>query len=146
MFSLNLLLQFTRRDAQNLTECVLEGIISCVFCLLDGLLPFCYCAKSGTCSSAEKTGVAPSKPSPKFHKSTAILRGGRWFDSSQVLRIVMEGAPLVRLVIDVAATLCTGSLVFAAFFVGPRPDGQLSAAGYAAVRMAGRWGLVWLVD
>jgi cytochrome c oxidase assembly factor CtaG len=60
--------------------------------------------------------------------------------------LVRLGTPLVRLVADLAATLCVGSLVFAACFAAPRQGGQLSAAGYAAVR-AGTWsGLVWLVS
>jgi len=59
--------------------------------------------------------------------------------------LVRWGTPLLRLVVDLSATLCTGSLVFAAFFVLPGNDGQLTAHGYAAVRTAGRWGLVWLV-
>jgi putative copper resistance protein D len=59
--------------------------------------------------------------------------------------LVRLGTPLLRLVADLAATLCVGSLVFAACFTGPRGDGQLSAGGYAAVRAGTWWGLVWLV-
>jgi putative copper resistance protein D len=59
--------------------------------------------------------------------------------------LVRVGAPLLRFATDVAATLCTGSLVFAAFFTGSRDGGLLSPAGYASVRFAGRWALVWLV-
>jgi cytochrome c oxidase assembly factor CtaG/putative copper export protein len=58
---------------------------------------------------------------------------------------VRLGTPLVRFVADLGATLCTGSLVFAACFTAPRPDGRLSGDGWAAVRAAGWWGLVWLV-
>jgi putative copper resistance protein D len=59
--------------------------------------------------------------------------------------VVRLGTPLLRFVVDVAATLCTGSLVFAACFTQPRSGGRLSAGGYAAVRWAGRWALLWLV-
>jgi putative copper resistance protein D len=60
--------------------------------------------------------------------------------------LVRLGTPLVRLVADLASTLCVGSLVFAACFVVPRRGGDLSAAGYAAVRAGTWWGLVWLVS
>ncbi|HEY3606746.1 MAG TPA: cytochrome c oxidase assembly protein [Pseudonocardiaceae bacterium] len=59
--------------------------------------------------------------------------------------LVRLGTPLVRLVADLAATLCVGSLVFAACFTRPRADGELSATGYSAVRAATWWGLGWLV-
>jgi putative copper resistance protein D len=59
--------------------------------------------------------------------------------------LVRLGTPLLRLVADLAATLCTGSLAFAACFTEPRRGGQLAADGYAAVRSAGRWAVVWLV-
>lgn len=57
--------------------------------------------------------------------------------------LVRVGAPLLRLVVDLAATLCVGSLVFAACFTGP--GGRLSAGGYAAVRRSGWLAVVWLV-
>jgi putative copper resistance protein D len=59
--------------------------------------------------------------------------------------VVRVGTPLLRFVVDVAATLCTGSLVFAACFTEPRSGGRLSAGGYSAVRWAGRWAVLWLV-
>ncbi|HKN97209.1 MAG TPA: cytochrome c oxidase assembly protein [Pseudonocardiaceae bacterium] len=59
--------------------------------------------------------------------------------------LVRLGTPLLRFVVDVAATLGTGSLVFAACFTEPGSGGRLSAGGYSAVRWAGRWALVWLV-
>ncbi|HEX4725456.1 MAG TPA: cytochrome c oxidase assembly protein [Pseudonocardiaceae bacterium] len=63
-------------------------------------------------------------------------------DPGFLVRLV---TPLARLAADLAATLCVGSLVFAAGFVAPREDGQLSASGYAAVRLACWSGLAWLV-
>jgi putative copper resistance protein D len=59
--------------------------------------------------------------------------------------LVRVGTPLLRFVVDLAATLCTGSLVFAACFSTRNTGGRLAADGYAAVRWAGRWALVWLV-
>ncbi len=59
--------------------------------------------------------------------------------------LVRIGAPLVRFVTDGAATLCVGFLVFAACFTEPRGNGGLAPGGYAAVRAAGRWALVWLL-
>jgi putative copper resistance protein D len=59
--------------------------------------------------------------------------------------LVRVGTPLLRFVADLAATLCTGSLVFAACFTTRRENGRLAPGGYAAVRWAGRWALVWLV-
>lgn len=60
--------------------------------------------------------------------------------------LVRVGAPVLRFVVDAAATLCTGFLMFAACFPAPREDGRLSAAGYAAVRWAAWSALVWLVS
>ncbi len=59
--------------------------------------------------------------------------------------LVRVGTPVLRFVADLAATLCTGSLVFAACFTTQRTSGRLAPGGYAAVRWAGRWALVWLV-
>jgi putative copper resistance protein D len=59
--------------------------------------------------------------------------------------LVRIGTPLLRFVVDLAATLCTGSLVFAVCFTGPRERGRLSPGGYDAVRWAARWALSWLV-
>jgi len=63
-------------------------------------------------------------------------------DPGAVVRI---GTPLLRLVNDVAATLCVGSLAFAGFFTRPKSSGLLSAGGYAALRDASRWALVWVL-
>lgn len=59
--------------------------------------------------------------------------------------LVRVGTPVLRFVVDVAATLCTGSLVFAAGFTESRAGGRLSPGGYASVRAAGWWALLWLV-
>lgn len=58
--------------------------------------------------------------------------------------MVRIGGPLLRLVSDVAAALCVGGLAFGAFFTRSRA-GSLSPHGYAAVRHAGGWGVVWCV-
>lgn len=59
--------------------------------------------------------------------------------------VVHLGAPLLRLVADVAATVCVGSLVFAVCFTDSPPGGQLCGRGYAAVCSAGGWAAVWCV-
>ncbi|HEX3782905.1 MAG TPA: cytochrome c oxidase assembly protein [Pseudonocardiaceae bacterium] len=63
-------------------------------------------------------------------------------DPGAVIRI---GTPLLRLVCDLAATLCVGSLAFASCFTRPKDSGLLSSGGYAAVRDASRWALVWVI-
>jgi cytochrome c oxidase assembly factor CtaG/putative copper export protein len=57
--------------------------------------------------------------------------------------VVRVGAPLLRLVVDAAATVCTGALVFAAFFTRRRESGLISPAAFAALHTAGRAALVW---
>lgn len=59
--------------------------------------------------------------------------------------LVRIGTPLLRLVADGSATLCVGSLVFAACFTARQDTGGLSAVGYAAVRSAGRWAVLWFL-
>jgi cytochrome c oxidase assembly factor CtaG/putative copper export protein len=59
--------------------------------------------------------------------------------------VIEVGAPVLRLVSDAAATVCLGSLVFAVCFAGPQRSGVLSAQGYAALRMAGRWATAWFL-
>jgi cytochrome c oxidase assembly factor CtaG/putative copper export protein len=61
-------------------------------------------------------------------------------DPGAVIRV---GTPLLRLLVDLAATFCVGSLVFAACFT--EPGGRLSSGGYAAVRAAGWWAVLWFV-
>lgn len=51
--------------------------------------------------------------------------------------------PLLRFGLDAAATVCTGSLVFAAFFTRPQPSGLISPPAYAALRTATRAATVW---
>ncbi|MFI6078923.1 cytochrome c oxidase assembly protein [Actinoplanes sp. NPDC051343] len=63
-------------------------------------------------------------------------------DPGAVVRI---GAPLLRLVVDAAATVCTGALVFAAFFTRRQERGLISPSAFAALRTAGRAALVWAV-
>jgi cytochrome c oxidase assembly factor CtaG/putative copper export protein len=58
--------------------------------------------------------------------------------------LVRVGTPLLRLVADIAAMLCIGSLAFASFFTRPQSSGLLSPGGFAAVRDTARWALVWL--
>lgn len=60
--------------------------------------------------------------------------------------LVRVGAPLLRLAADAAATLCVGSLVFAAFFTDTPPDGPLRPRAYAAVRAAGHWAGAWFLS
>lgn len=57
--------------------------------------------------------------------------------------VVRAGAPLLRLLVDAAATVCTGALVFAAFFTRRQERGLISPSAYAALRTAGRAALVW---
>jgi putative copper resistance protein D len=59
--------------------------------------------------------------------------------------LVRVGTPLLRLVADIAATLCIGSLIFASCFTRPQSSGLLSPGGFAAVRDTARWAVVWLV-
>ncbi|WP_207631077.1 MULTISPECIES: cytochrome c oxidase assembly protein [unclassified Actinopolyspora] len=53
------------------------------------------------------------------------------------------GLNLLRLVFDLAAATCVGSLVFCAFFTAPQRDGLVSPDGYAALRAAGGAAWVW---
>lgn len=59
--------------------------------------------------------------------------------------LVRLGAPLLRGVSDLAATVCVGWLVFAVAFTAPQESGVLSAQGYGALLRAGRWATVWVV-
>jgi putative copper resistance protein D len=59
--------------------------------------------------------------------------------------VVRVADPLVRLVVDAAATVCTGALVFAAFFTRPQPSGLISPPAYVALRTATRAATVWAV-
>ncbi len=63
-------------------------------------------------------------------------------DPGAVVRIV---TPFLRLVVDVAATVCVGSLVFAAYFTRPQASGVVSPAAYAALQRAGKAAIVWLI-
>ncbi|QUH04999.1 bifunctional copper resistance protein CopD/cytochrome c oxidase assembly protein [Saccharopolyspora erythraea] len=57
--------------------------------------------------------------------------------------VTVFGVNAARMVADVAAAVCVGSLVFAAFFTSPRESGGVCADGYAAVRTAEAAGWVW---
>lgn len=78
--------------------------------------------------------------------------------------VVRLGAPVLRLAVDAAATVCAGSLGYTVLFTGPeppqhseppvspgappgpaQPPGTVSPQGYAALRTAGRWAAVWCV-
>lgn len=56
---------------------------------------------------------------------------------------VQLAAPMLRLVADLAATACVGSLVFALAFTGSAAHGELSQRGSAAVSCAGAWAGLW---
>lgn len=53
--------------------------------------------------------------------------------------------PLLRLCTDIAATMCVGALVFAAFFTTADAEGWLTLRAYVAVLSAGRWAILWCV-
>ena len=55
------------------------------------------------------------------------------------------GLPFVRAAGEFAAAMAVGGLLFATFFVPPQESGVLDAAGYRAVRMAGKAAGVWAV-
>jgi putative copper resistance protein D len=64
-------------------------------------------------------------------------------DPGAVIRL---GTPLLRLIADIAGTLCIGSLIFASCFTKPQRDsGLLSPGGFAALRDTARWAIVWVV-
>ena len=55
------------------------------------------------------------------------------------------GLLIVRVLTETGAVVTIGSLLLAAFLVPPQPSGMLAADGYAAMRTAGWFALVWLV-
>ncbi len=57
--------------------------------------------------------------------------------------VVRLADPLVRILVDAAATIAVGSLVFAAFFTRARPDGLVAPTAYVALRTATRAAAVW---
>jgi putative copper resistance protein D len=60
--------------------------------------------------------------------------------------VVRLATPVMRLVVDLAASLCAGALTFACWFAPRGPDGEvMSAEAYWAVRFAARWASVWCV-
>lgn len=57
--------------------------------------------------------------------------------------VVMLGTPLLRLLADLAATVCIGALAFAVFCTRPQSSGLVSAQAYGELRIATRAALVW---
>jgi putative copper resistance protein D len=59
--------------------------------------------------------------------------------------VVRVGAPLLRLVTDLAACGCTGALGFVIFLTRPQHGGSISGFGYAQLRAATTAASVWCV-
>lgn len=59
--------------------------------------------------------------------------------------LVRIGTPLLRGLVDIAAAMTLGGLVFAVLTGNPGTNKLLTAAGYDGVRSAGRWSLLWLL-
>ncbi|MFB9567941.1 cytochrome c oxidase assembly protein [Saccharopolyspora hordei] len=59
--------------------------------------------------------------------------------------LTQYGLPVVRVVAEVGAVVCIGSLLLAAFGIPAQRSGALAADGYAAVRAASWAGAVWCV-
>src|SRR4051812_15157404 len=59
--------------------------------------------------------------------------------------LTSSGLIVVRVLAEISAVVCIGSLLFAAFMVPPQQSGVLSADGYASVRMASWAGWLWFV-
>ncbi|MFB9431391.1 cytochrome c oxidase assembly protein [Streptoalloteichus tenebrarius] len=55
------------------------------------------------------------------------------------------GLPVAKVIAEVGAVVCVGSLLFAAFLVPPQKSGTLSVDGYAALRTAGWSAFVWFL-
>lgn len=60
--------------------------------------------------------------------------------------VVMLGTPLLRLLADLAATVCVGALACAVFCTRPQSSGLVSAQAYGELRVATRAALVWGVS
>lgn len=64
-------------------------------------------------------------------------------DPGAVVRLV---TPVLRLIVDLAASLCAGALTYACWFTPPGEDGGvMSGEAYWAVRIAARWAPVWCI-
>ncbi|WP_406689376.1 cytochrome c oxidase assembly protein [Saccharopolyspora sp. ID03-671] len=59
--------------------------------------------------------------------------------------LVRYGLPMMRVLADLGAVVCIGSLWLAAFAIPPGRSGMIAADGYAAVRAAGWSAAVWCV-
>lgn len=57
--------------------------------------------------------------------------------------LVRLGTPVLRLVTDLAAVVCTGCLAFVAWCTRPQPSGAVAADGYAQLCVAARAAAVW---
>jgi cytochrome c oxidase assembly factor CtaG/putative copper export protein len=57
--------------------------------------------------------------------------------------VVSVGAPVLRLLADLAAVSCLGSLAFAVFCTRPRPSGVVSADGYSELLIASVSAWLW---
>ncbi|HVV11999.1 cytochrome c oxidase assembly protein [Amycolatopsis sp.] len=58
-------------------------------------------------------------------------------------RLVAMGTPVLRLLVDVAAAVCLGSLAFVVGCTRPRDSGGVSAEAYRELRVATRAAIVW---
>ncbi len=71
----------------------------------------------------------------------------RALGSSDPGAVVRLGTPVLRLVVDVAAAMCVGSLAFAVLLTPPRDlDGRkpsMSGTGYRALSAATWWAVLW---
>lgn len=59
--------------------------------------------------------------------------------------VTRYGVTVARMVAEIAAVICVGSLLLAAFFVPPQRSGSLAADGYAALRAAGFAAWAWFL-
>ncbi|HEX8933710.1 MAG TPA: cytochrome c oxidase assembly protein [Pseudonocardiaceae bacterium] len=57
--------------------------------------------------------------------------------------IVTVGTPLLRLLAELAATVCLGALAFTALCTRPQPSGLVSPQAYDELRIATRAALIW---
>lgn len=78
--------------------------------------------------------------------AVALLAGSQPYravgtaDPGALIRI---GTPVLRLVTDLAAVVCTGCLAFVGWCTRPQPSGAVSADGYAQLCVAARAAAVW---
>lgn len=78
----------------------------------------------------------------------SLLAGARPYlllGASDPGMVVSIGAPLLRLLADVAATVCLGALAFAVCCTRPQPSGIVSPVAYGELRVAAQAGAAWAV-